>query len=252
MNFEFPGESGQTLVGQLHLPDKPVAYAVFAHCFTCTKDSHAAVRIAKALMGLDIGVLRFDFTGLGQSGGAFSDSSYSGSVADVVSAVTAMQSAGLGPQLLVGHSLGGAAVLAAAVDLPGLRAVATIAAPFDVTHAEKLFTNLDELMEAGEAEVRIGGRSFKMRRGFIDDLRRFDQNRRIKDLRKPLLIFHAPQDSVVGIENAGAIFEAALHPKSFISLDGADHLLSRASDAEDIAALISAWLRRYLRDPAPA
>lgn len=251
MDLEFAGESGQTLVGQLHLPDNPVAYAVFAHCFTCTKDSHAAVRIAKALMSLDIGVLRFDFTGLGQSGGEFSDSSYSGSVADIVSAVKAMQSAGRGPRLLVGHSLGGAAVLAATGELPDIRAVATIAAPFDVTHAEKLFSNLDELMEVGEAEVRIGGRPFKMRRGFIDDLRRFDQSGRIKNLNRPLLIFHSPQDSIVGIENAGAIFEAASHPKSFISLDGADHLLSRTSDAAYIAALVSAWSRRYL-DASPS
>lgn len=250
--FEFRGEGGQMLAGRLDLPEGRVtAYALFTHCFTCTKDSHAAVRVAKALTLLGFGVLRFDFTGLGQSSGDFADSSFSGSVADIGSAVTAMRSASRAPSLLLGHSLGAAAVLAAAADLPDIKAVVTIAAPFDVTHTEKLFTNLAELMERGEDEVRIGGRAFRMRRSFIDDLRRHDHGKRIAELRKPLLILHSPQDKTVGIENAGAIFQAAFHPKSFISLDGADHLLTGREDADFVASVISAWSRRYLREAAP-
>jgi uncharacterized OsmC-like protein/pimeloyl-ACP methyl ester carboxylesterase len=249
--FDFIGESGQTLSGRLDLPEGPVsAYALFAHCFTCTKNSLAAARVAKALTRLGFGVLRFDFTGLGQSGGDFADSSFSGSVADIVSAAAAMHSAGRAPSLLVGHSLGGAAVLAAAADLPNILAVVTIGAPFDVKHAEHLFTNLDELMERGEAEVRIGGRPFRMRRSFIEDLRKHDQGKRIGELGRPLLILHSPQDATVGIENAGAIFQAARHPKSFVSLAGADHLLTRPEDAEFVAAIVSAWSRRYLPDAA--
>lgn len=250
--FDFPGESGQTLSGRLDLPQGSVAaYVLFAHCFTCTKSSLAATRIAKALTRLGFGTLRFDFTGLGQSGGDFADSSFSGSVADILSAAGAMRSAGRAPSLLVGHSLGGAAMLAAAADLPDVRAVVTIGAPFDITHAEGLFTNLDELIEQGEAEVRIGGRPFRMRRSFIEDLRRHDQAARIRSLGRPLLILHSPQDETVGIDNAGAIFQAALHPKSFVSLAGADHLLTRREDAKFVAAIVSAWSRRYLPSAAP-
>lgn len=247
--FDFPGESGQTLSGRLDLPDAPVtAYAIFAHCFTCSKSSLAAVRVAKALTGLGFGVLRFDFTGLGQSEGDFADSSFSGSVADIISAAAAMHSAGRTPSLLVGHSLGGAAVLAAAPDMPEIRAVVTISAPFDVTHVERLFTDVDELMERGEAEVHIGGRPFQMRRSFVDDLRKHDQGERIENLDRPLLIFHSPLDAVVGIDNASSIFLAARHPKSFVSLAEADHLLTKREDAEFVATILSAWSRRYLPD----
>ena len=245
--FDFPGESGQTLSGRLDLPEGPAsAHALFAHCFTCTKSSLAAARVAKALTRLGFGVLRFDFTGLGQSGGDFADSSFSGSIVDVLSAAGAMRSAGRAPSILIGHSLGGAAVIAAAGELEDVRAAVTIGAPFDVSHSERLFTNLDELMERGEAEVRIGGRPFRMRRGFIDDLGKHDQGRRLAELGKPLLIMHSPQDETVGIDNAGEIFRAARHPKSFVSLDGADHLLTRPEDADFAAAMISAWSRRYL------
>jgi putative redox protein len=250
--FDFRGESGQTLSGRLELPEGPAsAYVLFAHCFTCTKDSLAATRIARALTRLGFGVLRFDFTGLGQSGGDFADSTFSGSVADVLSAAAAMASAGRAPSLLVGHSLGGAAVLAAAADLPEVRAVVTIAAPFDVAHAERLFANLDGLAERGEAEVRIGGRPFRLRRSFIDDLRRHDQAARIRGLGRPLLILHAPEDSSVHIDNASAIFQAARHPKSFVSLAGADHLLTRREDADFVASIVSAWSSRYIAEPAP-
>lgn len=250
--FDFPGESGQTLSGRLDLPEgRASAYVLFAHCFTCTKSSLAAARVAKELTKLGFGVLRFDFTGLGQSGGDFADSSFSGSIADILSAAAAMEAAGRAPSLLIGHSLGGAAVLAAAGELPDVRAVATIAAPFDVTHVEHLFTNIDELIEHGEAEVRIGGRPFRMRSGFIEDLRTHDQAARIRALGRPLLVLHSPTDATVGIDNAGAIFQAARHPKSFVSLAGADHLLTRQEDAEFVAAIVSAWSRRYLPEAPP-
>ncbi|MDE8652815.1 bifunctional alpha/beta hydrolase/OsmC family protein [Novosphingobium album (ex Liu et al. 2023)] len=250
--FDFPGESGQTLSGRLDLPEEPAsAFVLFAHCFTCTKSSLAAAHLARSLTRLGFGVLRFDFTGLGQSGGDFADSTFSGSVRDIVAAAAAMRAAGRAPSLLIGHSLGGAAVLAAAGDVLEARAVATIAAPFDVAHAERLFSNLDELMTQGEAEVQIGGRPFRIRRSFIEDLRAHDQAERIRQLRKPLLIMHAPEDSTVGIENAGAIFQAARHPKSFVSLAGADHLLTRKEDADFVAAIVSAWARRYLPGTPP-
>ena len=251
-HFDFPGESGQMLSGRFDLPEGPAsAHVLFAHCFTCTKSSLAAARVAKELTRLGFGVLRFDFTGLGQSGGDFADSSFSGSIADILSAAAAMRAAGRAPSLLIGHSLGGAAVLAAAADLPDVRAVVTIAAPFDATHAEKLFTNLDELMERGEAEVRIGGRPFRMRSSSIEDLRSHDQAERIRRLGRPLLILHSPQDATVGIDNAGAIFQAARHPKSFVSLAGADHLLTRREDAEFVASIVSGWARRYLPEAPP-
>lgn len=250
--FDFVGESGQTLSGRMDLPDGPAsAYAIFAHCFTCTKASLAAARVAKELTRLGLGVLRFDFTGLGQSGGDFADSSFSGSIADIRAAAAAMEAAGRAPSLLVGHSLGGAAVLAAAGELPDIHAVVTIGAPFDVAHVEHLFTNLEALIEQGEAEVRIGGRPFRMRSGFIEDLRKHDQAERIRNLRRPLLILHSPQDATVSIDNAGAIFQAARHPKSFVSLAGADHLLTRREDAEFVASMIAAWSRRYLPEAPP-
>lgn len=252
-NFEFQGAQGQRLSGRLDLPEGPVrAHALFAHCFTCTKRSLAAVRVARALAAQGIGVLRFDFTGLGQSGGDFADSTFSGSVQDLLAAARAMQAAGIAPQLLIGHSLGGAAALAAAADIPDLKAVATIAAPFDVQHVKQLFgEQLPTLLAQGEAEVRLGGQPFRMRRAFIDDLARHDQRRRIAALRLALLVLHAPGDAIVEINNAASIFLAAHHPKSFVSLDDADHLLTRAEDAAYAAQVIAAWATRYLGPAAP-
>ena len=252
--FDFTGADGQHLSGRLDLPDGPVSsYALFAHCFTCTKSSLAAVRVSNALTALGYGVLRFDFTGLGQSGGDFSDSSFSGSIADLIAAADAMREAGHAPSLLIGHSLGGAAVLAAAAHIPESKAVATIGAPADVDHVTRLFADdIDKLRDEGEAEVRIGGRPFKLRRSFIDDLAAHDQAGRIRALRKPLLILHSPQDQVVGIDNATAIYQAALHPKSFVSLDGADHLLTDRKDSDFAATIIAAWASRYLATPSPA
>ena len=251
--FDFTGAEGQKLAGALDLPDGPVAsHVLFAHCFTCTKSSLAAVRLGKALNALGHGVLRFDFTDLGQSGGDFADSSFSGSIADLVAAATAMREAGRAPGLLIGHSLGGAAVLAAAGQIPGVKAVATIGAPFDTGHVTHLFAaGLDELREKGEAEVHIGGRPFRLRRSFVDDLASHDQGARIRALRKPLLILHSPQDTIVGIDNATAIYKAALHPKSFISLDGADHLLTDRGDADFAASMIATWAARALGDGRP-
>ncbi|HWK54667.1 MAG TPA: bifunctional alpha/beta hydrolase/OsmC family protein [Hyphomicrobiales bacterium] len=252
--FDFTGADGQLLSGRLDLPDGPVAsYALFAHCFTCTKHSLAAVRLGQALTGLGYGVLRFDFTGLGQSGGEFSDSSFSGSIADLIAAAAAMRQAGHPPALLIGHSLGGAAVLAAAAHIPEARGVVTIGAPADIEHVTRLFADdVDRLRQEGEAEVQIGGRPFKLRRSFVDDLASHDQAARIHALRKPLLILHSPQDEIVGIDNATAIYQAALHPKSFVSLDGADHLLTDRKDSDFAATIIAAWASRYVAPPRPA
>jgi len=251
--FEFEGEQGSRLIGKLDLPDGPPhSHALFAHCFTCTKESLAAVRIGRALAGQGIGVLRFDFTGLGQSGGDFADSTFSGSVKDVLAAARAMRNASIEPTLLIGHSLGGAAVLAAAADLPNVKAIATIGAPFDVQHVTRLFgEDLQTLLEQGEAEVKLGGRPFKMRRSFIDDLGAHDQGQRIGGLRRALLVLHAPMDRTVDIDNAAQIFQAARHPKSFVSLDDADHLLTRSADSAYAAEVISAWATRYVGKPPP-
>jgi uncharacterized OsmC-like protein/fermentation-respiration switch protein FrsA (DUF1100 family) len=251
--FEFEGEQGSRLIGKLDLPDGPPhSYALFAHCFTCTKESLAAVRTGRALAGQGIGVLRFDFTGLGQSGGDFADSTFSGSVKDVLAAARAMRSASIEPTLLIGHSLGGAAVLAAAADLPNVKAIATIGAPFDVQHVTRLFgEDLQTLLEQGEAEVKLGGRAFKMRRSFIDDLGAHDQRQRIGGLRRALLVLHAPMDRTVDIDNAAQIFQAARHPKSLVSLDDADHLLTMSVDSAYAAEVISAWAARYVGKPPP-
>jgi len=251
--FDFETEQGVRLVGRFDLPDaKPRSYALFAHCFTCTKESLAAVRIGRALAAQGIGVMRFDFTGLGQSGGDFADSTFSGSVKDLQAAAAAMRSAGMAPALLIGHSLGGAAVLAAAADLPEVKAIATIGAPFDVAHVKRLFgEDLQTLLEQGEAEVHLGGRPFRIRRAFVDDLATHDQGQRIGGLRRPLLVLHAPTDRTVDIGNAAQIFQAAHHPKSFVSLDDADHLLTRPADSAYAAEVISAWAARYVGSPPP-
>jgi putative redox protein len=252
--FNFESADGRALSGRLDLPDGPVrTYAVFAHCFTCSKSSLAAVRIGRALAAMGVGVLRFDFTGLGDSEGDLAASGFSGEVADLTAAVVQMTAAGYAPSLLIGHSLGGAAALAAAPDMPGLKAVATIGAPFDPAHVERLFGDkLGDLEANGQAEVNLGGRNFLLSRGFVEDLRAQDQGRRILGLKKALLILHSPIDAIVGVENASEIFLAARHPKSFISLDRADHLLSHAGDAEYAASVIAAWAERYIPTPAAA
>jgi putative redox protein len=245
--FEFDGAEGHRLSGQLDLPDgTPRTYAIFAHCFTCTKKSRAAVRISRALALRGIAVLRFDFTGLGDSEGDFAASHFSGNVRDLVAANASMASKGIEPTLMLGHSLGGAAVLAAMAQLPNIAAVATIAAPFEVSHVTKLFgEKLDDIERHGEAKVDLGGTPFTIRRSFVDDLRSHDPGYAIAHLKRPLLILHSPVDQIVGIDNASSIFLAAKHPKSFISLDRADHLLT-GNDADYAADVIAAWASRYL------
>lgn len=246
--FSFIGSLSQQFSGRLDLPEGPVrGYAVFAHCFTCSKNSLAAVRIASALASRGLGVLRFDFTGLGESDGEFGQSTFSGNVQDLLAAAAAMEAAGMPPDLLIGHSLGGAAVLAAVAQTPTVKAVATIGAPFDVQHVTRLFgENLQKLLQEGEAQVQLGGRPFNIRRAFVDDRAAHDQRERISTLKRPLLVLHAPKDDTVGIENATSIFKSALHPKSFVSLDDADHRLTRPHDAAYCADVIAAWVSRYL------
>lgn len=252
--FDFLNAAGNRLAGRLELPvGSTRAWALFAHCFTCGKDNIAAVRIARRLAGAGIGVLRFDFTGLGASEGDFGAAGFSHNVQDLVDAAGAMTAAGMPPMLLVGHSLGGAAVIAAAGSLPGIHAVATIAAPFDVAHALYQFDpeGLAKVEAEGSGVVPIGNRPFTVRREFVEDLREQDQGARLVALKRPLLLLHSPIDQVVGIDNVTRIYLAAKHPKSFVSLDGADHLLSRAPDADFAADMITAWAGRYLPATPP-
>jgi uncharacterized OsmC-like protein/fermentation-respiration switch protein FrsA (DUF1100 family) len=245
----FPATAGHALSARLERPaGEPRAYAVFAHCFTCSKDSKGAAFISQALAARGIAVLRFDFTGLGTSGGDFSESNFSSNIDDVVCAARYLEEHHSAPQILIGHSLGGAAVLAAAAQVPQARAVATLGAPYDPRHIEQLLTNKDELLENGEAIVDIGGRPFRVRRQFIEDLARHDPAATIGALRKALLVMHAPQDRIVPIENATKIFVAAKHPKSFVSLDSADHLITKADDAAYAAEVLAAWASRYLEE----
>jgi putative redox protein len=244
---EFPGSGGVRLAARLDLPEGPPrACALFAHCFTCSKDSKAAAFVAQALAQRGIAVLRFDFTGLGMSGGDFADTTFSSNIEDLLCAADFLGSTYDKPALLIGHSLGGAAVLAAAGRLPESRAVATIGAPFDPRHVSHLVSNQEEIRSRGIAEVDIGGRPFRVRKEFLDDLQRHDPAARIRALGKALLVLHSPQDATVGIDNAASIFQAARHPKSFVSLDGADHLLTRVEDARYAADVIAAWSGRYL------
>jgi len=245
---EFLGALGDVLAGRLDLPEgPPTAYALFAHCFTCSKDGHAAARISAALTGHGVAVLRFDFTGLGQSGGDFANSNFSSNIADLLAAANWMRSQGNAPSVLVGHSLGGAAVLAAAGDIDEVVAVATIGAPCSPEHVSHLIVEDEpELATHGQTRVSIGGRAFSIKADFLEDIAAQPQAQRIAALGRPLLVLHSPQDEIVGVDNARAIFDAARHPKSFVALDGADHLLTRQADATFVASLIASWVRRYL------
>lgn len=244
----FPGALGEPLAARLEMPEtEPRAVAVFAHCFTCGKDSVAAVRISRALAAQGFAVLRFDFTGLGGSGGDFANTHFSSNVADLVAAADYLRGTLGAPALLVGHSLGGAAVLAAAHRLPEVAAVVTIGAPSDAGHVEHLFgQSVAEIEAEGQATVSLGGRPFTIRSAFLDDIRGTRQAEHIASLKRALLVMHAPMDATVSIDNATRIFVAAKHPKSFVSLDTADHLLTRPQDAEYAATVISAWAARYI------
>ncbi|MEP6855596.1 MAG: bifunctional alpha/beta hydrolase/OsmC family protein [Pedococcus sp.] len=244
----FSGSSGTPLAGRLDMPDaQPQAFALFAHCFTCSKDVLAASRIAQALTGFGIAVLRFDFTGLGGSGGDFANTDFTSNVGDLVSAADYLREHHQAPTILIGHSLGGAAVLAAAERIPETRAVATIGAPAGTEHLLHLLgASRAEIEQEGEAEVCLASRPFRIRKEFLDDVTSQPQAERIRRLGVPLLVMHSPNDDTVGVENAREIFDAARHPKSFVSLDGADHLLTRPSDARFAASVLAAWASRYL------
>jgi putative redox protein len=246
--FEFPNARGEKLAALLDLPvGQPVAYALFAHCFTCGKDVLAAKRIAEGLTARGIAVLRFDFTGLGASEGEFANTTFSSNVADLVAAANHLREIYRAPAILIGHSLGGAAVLAAAQHCPEVRAVATIAAPADPAHVTGLFRqHVADIHAKGEVEVALAGRPFRIRKEFLDDVAEQKLHQCLANLRKALLVLHSPTDNLVGIDNASAIFSAAKHPKSFVSLSGADHLLSKRSDAVYVAEVIAAWSERYL------
>ncbi len=251
----FPGASGARLAARLDMPTgaAPRAFALFAHCFTCSKDTRSAAFISEALADAGIATLRFDFTGLGGSGGDFANTSFSSNVGDLLAAADWLRREFTAPAILVGHSLGGAAVLAASPKIPEAVAVATINAPADPAHVARLFTGKRaEIEAAGEAEVELAGRTFRIRREFLEDIEAQKLSAIVGTLRRALIVFHAPRDTTVGIDNASAIFTAAKHPKSFVSLDNADHLLTRREDAAYVGTVLAAWASRYLTPAPPA
>jgi uncharacterized OsmC-like protein/pimeloyl-ACP methyl ester carboxylesterase len=251
--FQFTGEGGHQLAAALDLPEhEPRAYALFAHCFTCGKDVLATTRISAALAANGIAVLRFDFTGLGSSEGDFANSTFSSNVADLVRAADHLRETRKAPALLIGHSLGGAAILAAAGQIPDARAVVTIAAPSDPAHVTGLFKDrIEDIRKVGDVEVSLAGRPFHIKREFLDDIAEHGLTAHVANLHKALLVMHSPTDDTVGIDNATRIFIAARHPKSFVSLDDADHLLSQRRDSAYVADVIAAWAERYIDPPAP-
>ena len=251
---EFANKNGETLSGVLEMPDRtPSAWAIFAHCFTCSKKSLAASRVSRGLAERGIGVLRFDFTGLGDSQGEFATSGFSANVADLEAAADWMTAAGRTVSLMIGHSLGGAATLVAAGKIESVRAAATIGAPAEAGHVVEQFReSVPEIEAQGRAKVNLGGRPFTLSKAFIDDVQGARVLDAVKSLKKPLLILHSPTDDVVGIENATDLFIAAKHPKSFVSLDRSDHLLSGRSDADFVVDVIAGWSARYIEALAAA
>jgi len=252
--FQFTSSEGHQLAAALDLPEgTPLAYALFAHCFTCGKEVLAAKRIAVALAAKGIAVLRFDFTGLGSSEGDFANSTFSSNVADLVRAADHLRETKKAPTILIGHSLGGAAILAAAGQIPDAKAVVTIAAPSDPAHVTGLFRDrIEDIRKHGKVEVSLAGRPFHISSEFLDDIAHHGLMAHVAKLHKALLIMHAPTDDTVGIDNATHIFVAARHPKSFVSLAGADHLLTGKRDASYVADVITAWAERYLDPALPA
>lgn len=248
--LQFPGHSGELLAARLDSPDAtPRAYALFAHCFTCGKDIFAASRISAALVERGFAVLRFDFTGLGMSEGEFANTNFSSNVADLVKAADYLREAYAAPTLLIGHSLGGAAVLAAASRIEECRAVATIGSPAEPIHVKRVLgDDIHAIREQGELEVRLAGRPFRIQKQFLDDLEASTIRERVAHLGRALLVMHSPVDEIVDIDNARQLYVAARHPKSFVSLDDADHLLRKRRDAEYAASVLAAWAWRYLPD----
>lgn len=249
----FQNKEGQTLVGRLEMPvdQEPHNFVIFAHCFTCNKNLTAVKNIGKALTSNGFAVLRFDFTGLGDSEGDFADTNFSGNVSDLVAAADYLNKEYHAPTLIIGHSLGGAAALFAAAEITFIKAVATLGAPSSPVHVKHLFkSNLSEIQKSGKAVVNLSGRDFTIKKQFLDDLENKSLASVAKDLRKPLLILHSPQDDTVGIKNAEEIYVAAHHPKSFVSLDGADHLLMNKEDSLYAGRIISGWAQRYVDIPS--
>jgi len=251
----FTGHAGNTLAARLDMPDGPhLATALFAHCFSCSKDITAARRIAARLSVMGIAVLRFDFTGLGHSEGEFENTSFTSNVDDLIAASKALDARGMPPSLVIGHSLGGAAALKAAPMMDSIKAVVTIGAPYDPAHVTQNFADaIPSILDQGVAEISLGGRPFRIGKAFLADVSQTNLETAIAELNAALLVLHAPRDATVGIENASQIFLAAKHPKSFVTLDDADHLITRSADAEYVADVIAAWSRRYLEleEPVP-
>ncbi|MCR9117457.1 MAG: alpha/beta fold hydrolase [bacterium] len=250
--IEFEGSQGFPLSARLDLPAEPArAYAIFAHCFTCSKDYFAVTRVARALSEQGIAVLRFDFTGLGESDGEFASTNFSSNIQDLLTAADWLRENHSAPSLLIGHSLGGTAVLSVAKNIPEVVAVATIGAPFEPEHLLAAFEGQRaEIDDKGEAEVAIVGRKFVIQRQFLEDLKSHSMAEEIAELDRALIVFHSPVDAFVGIDNAAKIFATAKHPKSFVSLDDADHLLNKPADAQYVADVLAAWVGRFL-PPAP-
>jgi putative redox protein len=247
--LEFNNRQGLALAAQLDAPSEGLVahYALFAHCFTCGKDIKAAYHIARTLNREGIGVFRFDFTGLGASQGEFADTNFSSNVADLIDAARYMETHQMSPSLLIGHSLGGAAVIQAAGSIPSVRAVVAIAAPSEPAHLARHLEGIREpLHRQGEADITIAGRTLKIKKQFLDDITQVDIDKALKELNRALLILHSPHDSIVDIENAARLYRTAQHPKSFVSLDNADHMLSDADDARYAGGIIAAWAKRYL------
>lgn len=245
----FKNRKGLDLAAHLYEPldQVPIYYAVFAHCFTCSQNFSAVKRISIALSQQGIAVLSFDFTGLGNSEGEFEESNFSSNITDLKDAADFLENTYQAPKMLVGHSLGGAAVLYASLDLPKVTAVVTIGAPAFPEHVTHLFTeSLDQIEKLGSAEVKIGGRPFRISKEFVDDLNQKPLENLLKNLKKSLLIVHSPQDEIVGINNASELYHAARHPKSFVSLDGSDHMISKKEDSQYVGELISSWSKRYV------
>ncbi|MFQ5356394.1 MAG: alpha/beta hydrolase family protein [Mariprofundaceae bacterium] len=251
--LHFKNTQGHRLVASLDLPPvaEPLAYALFAHCFTCSRNLNAVARISRSLTSHSIAVLRFDFTGLGESDGDFSETNFSSNVQDLIDAARFLEREYLAPRILIGHSLGGSAVLVAANHIPSCKAVATIGAPSDPAHVARTFARDHEKIERdGVAEVSLAGRSFTIKKQFLDDLQETRMAEAVKNLGRALLIFHSPVDETVAVRHAANIYAAARHPKSFISLDRADHLLSNEDDSRYVGTVIAAWAEKYLGSPA--
>lgn len=251
LDVSFKNSDSTLLKGILELPtsQKPENFVLFAHCFTCNKNFHAPTNISKILASKGFGVLRFDFTGLGDSEGEFEDSSFSGNIEDLIAAANFLKKEYKAPSMIIGHSLGGAAALFSALKIDSIKAIVTINSPSNLKHIKKHFeSSLDEIESDGSASIKIGGRSFRIKKQFIEDLKSNEDAKALNKIRIPLLILHSPQDEIVAIDHAEELYKAAWHPKSFISLDGADHMLSNKKDSQYAGSVIAAWTEKYLKE----